>query len=306
MNRTSLVIAAVMLAGAGLTSLGSMDREVNFDSVRELWADILRDADQAGLQATRVSDSEEIQLGRQLAPGVNWARPDPAWQPYVDAIGAKVAAGRLRKGIPYTFLVIDQPIQNAFALPGGQIFIFRGMLESLQSEAEVAAILGHEIAHVDLRHCVERYQYQLRMKRIGAAPIGQIADFTRSLAALGYQSFQELEADSDGLRLSIDAGYDPAAGPEVFRRMYLEALARQGQRRDPNTPLEELAQASLGALTGYFQSHPANVTRMRQLDAMVARNRLVLAGRSFYRGVQNHNTRTPRTQAEFPNEFVPF
>jgi beta-barrel assembly-enhancing protease len=268
MNRRSFFVAGGMLGGAVVTSLGSMDLDVNFDSVRELWSDVLRDADGAGLQATRVSDAEEIQLGNQFAQSVNsWVPMDAGWQPYVDAVGQKVAMGRQRKGIPYQFRVIDEPIQNAFALPGGHVFIYRGMLEFLNSEAELAAILGHEISHVDLRHCVERYQYSLKLKRIGVEGIGQIADFTRTLVSLGYGQFQELDADRNGLALSVRADYDPGAGAAVFRRMYLDVLAKQySSVRPPNTPLEELARATVGAVSDYFRSHPSSATRMNNLQ----------------------------------------
>src|SRR5260370_42098150 len=139
---------------------------------------------------------------------------DARWQPYVEAVGQKVAMGRQRKGIPYQFLVIDEAVQNAFALPGGRVFIYRGMLEFLNSEAELAAILGHEISHVDLRHCVERYQYQYKLKALGS-----MLEFAHRLMIVGFTQDQESDADSQGEQLAIEAGYDPDAAAVLFERM---------------------------------------------------------------------------------------
>ena len=93
------------------------------------------------------------------------------------------------------------------------------MLDFLKTEAELAAILGHEIAHVDLRHCIERYQYELSLKRIGLSEVGGLIDVTRRLISVGYNKYQEVEADAYGTILSIETGYDPDATAAVFARL---------------------------------------------------------------------------------------
>src|SRR5439155_14541203 len=122
-------------------------------------------------------------------------------------------------------------------------------LDFLRSEAELAAILGHEMAHVDLRHCVERYQYEAALGKVGLREVGQLAELTRRVLATGYNKYQEVEADAQGVRVSVEAGYAPEAGAEVFERL----AARFGERRPPRatTPVGEVAQAAAEAMGSY-------------------------------------------------------
>ena len=145
---------------------------------------------------------------------------DPTWTPYVNAVGQSLVPYVRRTGISYQFHVIDSAEVNAFAVPGGQVFVFTGMLRFLKSEAELAAILGHEISHVDLRHCIEKYQYELAARRVGLDGIGQLADRARLPITIAYQKNEEIEADAQGARLSIQAGYDPSVAPVLFSRIY--------------------------------------------------------------------------------------
>ena len=108
---------------------------------------------------------------------------------------------------------------NAFALPGGQVFISTGMLKFLRSESELASILGHEIAHVDQRHCIEMFQSQIALDRIGMDEIGQLAEMTHQLVSAGYRKYQEHEADAAGLRFAMAAGYEPVAIVSTFERL---------------------------------------------------------------------------------------
>src|SRR5262249_39795652 len=160
--------------------------------------------------------------------------------------------------------------------PGGQIYVFTGLLDFLQSEAELAQILGHEISHVDLRHCVERYQYQLALKKIGVGDAAPLVELAHSLVAIGYSQDQEFEADASGERLAIDAGYDPDAAAAVFRRM--KAQFGEPTREQATTPLGEAGQAVGQAIGSYFRTHPPSEDRARQLSDMVASNHRRLAG----------------------------
>jgi predicted Zn-dependent protease len=300
-NRSFLALLVLMAACGVTVMMGNLAPDVSLDSARELWSDVLRDVDDFGLHATRVSVYKEMQLGEQmsgqLGPG---NREDPGAEKYVAVVGEQLLPYVNRKTMRYRFHVIDSPEINAFVLPGGQIYVLTGLLEFLQSEAELAAILGHEISHVDLRHCIEQFQYQLVLKSVGMGQAGSVAGFAHELVAMGYKQDQELEADFSGERLAIEAGYDPDAATAVFDRMKKQF----GESKAPSavSPASELGQAVAGALGSYFRTHPPSESRARELSQMTAQNRVELAGRMFYRGARNYRIRIARSTQEFAEE----
>ena len=300
-RRGLVVVLAVLLLGGAAVLLGDIEHGVSFSSILEIWADVLRDTDQFGFRLTRVSAPEEIRVGKELAGEIaRWWREDPEWAPYVSAVGRTLLPHIHRTAITYEFHVIESRQINAFALPGGQIFVMRGMLEFLRSEAELAAVLGHEISHVDLRHCIERHQYELAMRKVGAGEVGALAEIARRLLTIGYTKYQELEADAHGMRLSVLAGYDPEASAAMFNRL----RERYRERTPPRarTPVGEVGQAVEQAMASYFRTHPPSVERVRQLERLVRQNRQRLAGQTFYTGVENYRVRISRSQQEFPEE----
>jgi predicted Zn-dependent protease len=295
------IVLAVLIAAGVLASVGTRDNSVTLASAGEVWGDILRDADQVGLQFTRMSDADEMHIGSELATSIRtWAPEDAKDSQYVTDVAASLLPHIRRKGIHYQFHVIESPAVNAFALPGGHVYVMRGMMDVLLSEAELAAVIGHEMSHVDLRHCAERYQYENAFAKAGAHSMGVAVGLARSIVAAGYSQYQELEADADGTRLAIEAGYDPDAGQAVFTR--LEKL--MGETRPPRatTPAGELAQAMDEAVMGYFRTHPTSEERIKRLAALYASNHRRLQAKAFYAGVQNYSVRVPRTQKEFPGE----
>jgi predicted Zn-dependent protease len=294
-------ILALMMACGVAVCLGNLDPNVNLDSAREIWADVLHDADEFGLHATRVSAGQEMQLGDEMAAQIDTFGPeDPEAAKYVGAVAQQLLPHVNRQAIQYHFHVIQSPQINAFALPGGHIYVLTGLLDFLQSEAELAAIVGHEISHVDLRHCIERYQYQLALKKVGAGEAGVIVGMAHQIAMAGYTQYQELEADASGERLAIEAGYDPDAAAAVFERM--KAKFQESAQSPATTPVGEAGQAVENALGAYFQTHPPSEERARQLSAMVAKNHSTLGGRIVYMGVRNYKERIPRTTQEYRPE----
>jgi predicted Zn-dependent protease len=299
-KRMVLPIMLVLLAAGGiLASLGERNPDVSLSSVREIWSDVLRDADQVGLRVTRVSAEEEMRVGKEMA-GVRWAATDADAERYVAQVAARLTPNVRRHDIQYTFHVLNSPEVNAFALPGGQIYVLSGLLDFLKSESELAAILGHEITHVDLRHCIEHYQYEIAMKKAGASDLGAIVNLTHALAAMGYTQYQELEADAQGERLAIEAGYDPEAAPQVFHRMQ-EQFGRAPAAR-PETPVGEVAGSIGEAIGSYFQTHPPSDARERRLNDMVRANKQRLNGQDVYAGVRNYRERAARTEHDYPEE----
>ena len=292
---------ALLIGGAALAARAPADDRVDLSSAMEIWGDVLADADGLGLRIAQVSDADEMQLGYRLSGQSPWnLATDDADAQYVSAIAATLTPHVRRKGIRYTTRVVDAPFENAWALPGGQIFVTRRMLTLLQSEAELAAVLGHEIAHVDERHCIARYEYALRLGKVGLGGPGGVLDDVRVVAEIGYSKYQESDADIAGVRLMTNAGYYPVAAADVFARL----AAREGQRW-PNaaaSPFAETARAAAGALESYPRSHPASADRAVRIRARVRSAERRLAGRTFYVGVENFRQRTARTRREFPGE----
>jgi len=175
------------------------------------------------LQLTTLSESQEIELGRendaQVVAALGEVEPGELVSE-VERVGAALAGQSERAGLPWTFRVLDDPTVNAFALPGGFVYVTRGLLVHLSSEHELAAVLGHEIGHVTARHGV----VQLRKSRVAAASVGVfriidpnlrhvggVAANTAVLALLAHSRDDEYEADALGLRYTARAGFEPAA-----------------------------------------------------------------------------------------------
>ncbi len=287
-----LATLALLLAGGATAWLGDLDPDVNLSSASEVWGDVLRDADQFGLRLTRMSDAREVDLGNRLIAGMNLTDPpDPAQEAYIAAVGSALVPYLRRPGIRYSFHVLPSSQENAFALPGGQVFIFTGMLADIHSEAELAYILGHEMSHVDLRHAVELYQNESVLDEAVAPGIARIPEHVRRFVARGYSKYQETEADAQSLRLCSQAGYDPEAAPRLYRRF------RPGSpRAAAANPLDEIAGATHDQLASYFDTHPPDAERIRTLEELAKRNRERLAGRALNEGVENYERQVPVTR----------
>ena len=179
-----------------------------------------------------VSESQEIQLGRQSAQEVAASLglvEDEALQQYVQEIGARLAADSERPNLPWTFRVVEDPTPNAFALPGGFIFVTRGMMTLMNSEAELASVLGHEIGHVTARHSVQQIsRAQLGQLGLGLGAIlapeiaqqyGQLASTGLQLLFLKYGRDDERQADELGFRYALNESYDVREFADVFAQL---------------------------------------------------------------------------------------
>ena len=218
----------------------------------------------------RMSDADEIAAGNALANSYASAWPlttghDRAEQTYITSVGTSVAAHARRK-LPWRFHYIpNRSFVNAFALPGGHIFIGRGLLDLLHSEDALAAVLGHEIEHVDLRHCAERAQTEAELRNLGT--LGALIGLPAEVFMAGYSKDQELEADRDGTTLAVRNGYSPAGILQLFDEFH--KLEASGPHHAPRSPIDESAQLSLQTLAGYFRSHPPSTERADQIHKMM-------------------------------------
>jgi predicted Zn-dependent protease len=222
----------------------------------------------------RLSDADEIAIGDEIAARYesefktsDTAR-NAAVETYLRTVGLRVASHARRK-LPWKFHYIANPgFVNAFALPGGHIFVGQGLLTLMHSEDALAGVLGHEVSHVDLRHCADRVQNEARLRNL--VVIGDLVSLPVEVFLAGYSKDQELEADRDGTTLAVNAGYSPLGILQLFAEFQkLEGSATSGK---PGSPVEEAAGLSLQTLSGYFQSHPPAATRIAQVRALISTN----------------------------------
>jgi len=269
-----IALIAILLAGGGVlfaVQRHKVTTPITPRPVLYLVADAEREAERLPLEATRVSDAEELRVGAELSRYVCPRKERGSNPDYVGNVGEKVALNVKRQGIPYTFCVQeDNFFVNAYALPGGYVVIGRGLLALLESEDELAFILGHEIAHVDDRHAIERVQYQLASRKLGLEGLYELGQPAQVLYEAGYSKEQELEADRDGLELAYEAGYSPRGALNVMQRF--ERMDRE-MKRATGSPIEEFANVPLQSLQEYFRSHPPAVERFLALQQVVTSRR---------------------------------
>jgi predicted Zn-dependent protease len=183
-----------------------------------------------------ISEAQEIQMGQQAAQQVEASLglvQDEALQQYVSRIGQQIAGESERPELPWRFRVVDDPVPNAFALPGGFIYLTRGMMNLMDSEAELAAVLGHEIGHVTARHSVSQIsraqlaQLGLGLGMVFVDELQQFSDLASTglqLLFLKYGRDDERQADELGFRYALQEGYDVREMADVFA-----TLQRVGQ-----------------------------------------------------------------------------
>ncbi|HEY0971110.1 MAG TPA: M48 family metalloprotease [Gemmatimonadales bacterium] len=184
-----------------------------------------------------ISEEQEIAMGRQAAQEAAQSMglvQDEELQQYVQRVGLDLAKQSERPNLPWSFAVIDDPVPNAFALPGGFIFVTRGMMNLMNSEAELATVLGHEIGHVTARHSVSQMsKAQLANLGLGLGSIlapeiaqqyGQIAGAGLQLLFLKYGRDDERQADELGFKYALAENYDVTQMADVFA-----ALQRLGE-----------------------------------------------------------------------------
>jgi predicted Zn-dependent protease len=212
-----------------------------------------------------MSEQQEIAIGREADQEIRREMgiySDRELQQYVSGIGVRLAALSERPGLPWQFAVVDSPVINAFALPGGFIYLTRGILPFLDDEAELAGVLGHEIGHVTARHSAQQYsratgaQLGVLLGTIfvpATRPFGQLAESGLGLLFLKYGREDEIQADSLGVRYAGRAGYDPSGVAGM-----LTTLDRIGDQSGDS-----------GRVPNWLATHPAPEDRVRQVQQAV-------------------------------------
>jgi predicted Zn-dependent protease len=211
-----------------------------------------------------ISESQEIALGKQTDIEVRQeygVYADPEINAYVQTIGKALAVNTHRPQLPYQFAVLDTPVVNAFAVPGGYVYITRGILALMGSEAELAVVLGHELGHVNARHSVHRMS-EMMLVQVGLAvgsAVSQTFAQVAGLAGVGvqllflkYSRDDERQADALGVEYARKGIYNPGAMVAFFGS------------------LEKLGDLSGGqALPGFLSTHPLTSERIENVKKMI-------------------------------------
>ena len=222
-----------------------------------------------GMNFVLMSEEKEIALGRQMHSDIltefGGAYNEPALQAYVNKIGQQLASVSDRPELDYTFTLLDDDTVNAFATPGGYVYITRGILTHMNSEAEMAAVLGHEIGHITARHAVQKHSKATIFSAIGTAAsyatgsgaASNVTNFFGGALIQGYGRSAELQADGLGAEYIAKAGYPAGSMLEVIgilkAREQFEIERARIEGREPNV------------YHGLFSSHPDHDTRLQEV-----------------------------------------
>jgi predicted Zn-dependent protease len=230
-----------------------------------------------------MSEAQEVALGQQADADVRREMglyDDREWQQYVSTIGLQLARNSERPNLPWHFAVVDVAAINAFALPGGYIYMTRGILPFLQDEAQLVGVLGHEIGHVTARHSAQQYSRAtgatlgLILGSIFVPAVrqfGQLAESGLGVLFLKYGREDELQADELGVRYVSRSGWDPAGIPEM-----LTTLGRISEASDNK------------GVPNWLSTHPAPEARVQRVQT----------------AVQQARAATPPTRIADRNEFL--
>lgn len=216
-------------------------------------------------ELTLISAEQEKQIGAEEAKKVEQQMgllDDSRFVPYLNQLGQRLAEQSPRKDVTYQFHFVDMAEPNAFALPGGYVYVTRGLLALTNSEDELAGVVGHEIGHVAARHSVQKISKQgpfavvfgivsgitgLVSPLVGNI-VGGIGDFAQSLVFSPYSRSQETEADKVGQEMAAKAGWDPAALSTFLNTLGREVDLKSKEPRKPS----------------FFDSHPATPDRVEK------------------------------------------
>jgi predicted Zn-dependent protease len=212
-----------------------------------------------------MSEAQEISIAQEADPQIKQEMGiynDPDLQEYVSGIGMRLAKVSERPNLPWRFTVVDVPAVNAFAVPGGGIYVTRGIMPFLDSEAELAGVLGHEIGHVTARHSAQQYTRQITgqvgLLALGifvpaARPFGEVTGQALGVLFLKYGRDDEIQADGLGAKYESTLGWDPAGVPA-----FLSTLGR----------LDEAAGDRRG-VPNWLSTHPDPLARVKDIQPVV-------------------------------------
>ncbi|HKN67916.1 MAG TPA: M48 family metallopeptidase [Gemmatimonadaceae bacterium] len=221
-----------------------------------------------GISACGVSQQQEVQLGQQESAQIQQQLPlvqDPLINQYVSSLGNQIASKTSRADLQWQFYVVNTDVVNAFALPGGIVYVNRGVLERADKMDELAGVLGHEIEHVVRRHSVKQME-QMQGANVGVALACTLTNICSNQAAATainvggtaifakFSRTDEVQADEGGFRNLIAAGINPEGMLSFFQKLLAE----------------EQQSGSNSAVNSWFSDHPGTQDRIQDIQNMLA------------------------------------
>lgn len=273
MKRGAIFLAVLLVAVAALyfSQRRRESTSVSANAVVAIAADAQRDLSRVPMRFTRLSDEEEIAVGSELAQkysgsAAKLSPEEHALETYIERVGTSVSA-RAHRRLPYSFhLLPDRGMINAFSLPGGAVFVGEGLLDLMNSEDELAFIIGHEVEHIDHYHCAERVQVEARLRHLQLGIVGALLQIPLEVWEAGYNKDEELEADREGMHVAVLAGYSPYGAVRLFEEY---AKLHREYVIHAQSPEDELSELAIQGLQGYFRSHPLPSERLAQANAVI-------------------------------------
>lgn len=220
-----------------------------------------------GATACGISTQQEVQMGQQEAAQINQQLPlvtDPEANRYVNLLGDQIASRTSRADLDWRFYIVDSKEVNAFAVPGGFVYVNRGLIDRTENMSELAGVLGHEIGHVVLRHTVKQME-KMQGANIGVtlacvltsvcnSQIAQAAIQVGGTAVFAkFSRADEQQADDEAVRNTIAAGISPRGVVTMFEKLIAERKSRPG------------------SLESFFATHPGEEDRIVAVQAVINR-----------------------------------
>lgn len=223
----------------------------------------------AGGCAPAVSTQQEVQLGAQYSRQINQQLPlvtDPAANDYINEIGRRIARSVDQRGIPYNFYIVNSDVVNAFAVPGGYVYVNRGLIERVSNASELAGVLSHEIGHVVARHSIQQMQKAQNANNVigilGSVLLGRASPIVQQGAQVavqvggsaifaGFTRADEREADQLAVGYMVRTGYNPRGIVTMFQKLLNEQKTRPS------------------AVAQWFSTHPLTQDRIAYTQAQI-------------------------------------
>lgn len=277
-NQNAVPPPVVPLPGTPVSPAGLLGNALSGGNANRNVGNVAMAADLVGLlsqSATQIDQPQEIEVGRQLAAvllGSKPLHPDMQLQRYVNQLGRWISLQSGRPDLPWTFAVLDDDGFNAFAAPGGYVFVTKGLINRVADESELAGILAHEISHVVRKHHLEAIRKNARAgivtqligsqlnNNLGGALSSQLIGLGRNLYSKGLDQDDEYEADRLGVALAAASGFDPYG---------LVAVLQQLRMATPDNPVFSLS----------LSTHPPAQLRIDQMELAMGNRLDALSGK---------------------------